>query len=369
MPLESALAFLKSADARKSLPPAIVIFGPHPFLREAVLGSIIDGLLEAGYQYRSFHISSNADFDRALEEARAPDLFAAKCVVVCRVLKTLRERSGDADTDADDDAERRSGPSRGGEAEVAEALESARGPNHLVLVYERDNAPAKIRKAAEKLALFIGCGRPYDNQIPEYADAIARAKKIRLERGAAAVLAERHAGDLAAISNAIAKAAIFAEAGQPIRAGDLNDPGIRRMPDVFEIADSLARGRAAVAIAQIDRAVALGRDSIEILAVEIIPVMRRMMTAAAMLSRRRSPNEIASALGVSPMSGLATRAIEGARRFGPRRLERAYRRAAELDEGFKNGMIKEREQAIGALLLELMGAQDSARSNPRTATI
>ncbi|MFZ1888776.1 MAG: hypothetical protein WAU33_12140 [Candidatus Binataceae bacterium] len=366
MPLESALAFLKSGDARKSLPPAIVIFGPHPFLREAVLGSIIDGLLESDYQYRSFHISSNADFDRALEEARAPDLFASRRVVVCRVLKALRERTADADGgtgDGDDgDAGRRTGPSRGGEAEVAEALESARGPNHLVLVYERDNAPAKIRKAAEKSALFIGCGRPYDNQIPEYADAIARARKIRLERGAAVALAERHAGDLAAISNAIAKAAIFAEAGQPIGVAELNDPGTRRMPDVFEIADSLARGRAAVAIAQIDRAVALGRDSIEILAVEIIPVMRRMMIAAAMLSRRRSPNEIAASLGVSPMSGLATRAIEGARRFGPRRLERAYRRAAELDEGFKNGTIKEREQAIGALLIELMGAQDPAHA-------
>ncbi|MHB8384180.1 MAG: DNA polymerase III subunit delta [Candidatus Binataceae bacterium] len=365
MALETALAFLKSADSRKSLPPAIVIFGPHPFLREAVLASIVTRLLESGYQYRSFHISSNADFDRALEEARAPDLFAAMRIVVCRVLKAHRERAADTGAGTDDETERAAGASRGGEAAVAEALESARGPNHLVLVYERDNAPAKIRKAAEKSALFIGCGRPYDNQIPEYADALARARQMRLGPDAAVALAQRHAGDLAAIANAIAKAAIFAEAGQPIGPDDLNDPGIRRMPDVFEIADSLARGRAAAALAQIDRAVALGRDSIEILAVEIIPVMRRMMTAAAMLSRRRSPGEIAAALGVPPMSGLATRAIEGARRFGPRRLERAYRRAAELDEGFKNGMIKEREQAIGALLIELMGAQDSPHGTAR----
>lgn len=367
MPLESALAFLKSAESRKSLDPAIVIFGPHPFLREAVLGSIVNRLLASGYQYRSFHISSSADFDRALDEARSPDLFAGKRVVVCRVLKAHRERPGDTapGTGEDDDAQEQGGVARGGEAAVVQALESARGPNHLVLVYERDNAPAKIRKAAEKSALFIGCARPYDNQIPEYADAIARSRKLRLGPGAAEALAMRHAGDLAAISNALAKAAIFAEAGQPIGPDDLSDPGIRRMPDVFEIADSLARGRAAVALAQIDRAVALGRDPIEILAVEIIPVMRRMMTAAAMLSRRRSPGEIAAALGVSPMSGLATRAIEGARRFGPRRLERAYRRAAELDEGFKNGTIKEREQAIGALLIELMGAQDSAQNSAR----
>jgi DNA polymerase III delta subunit len=361
MPLETALAFLKTAATRKSLEPAIVIFGPQPFLREAVLGSIVNRLLESGYQYRSFHIASSSDFDRALEEARAPDLFAAKRVVVCRVLKAHRERPGDDAAADDDEAAGQGGGSRGGEAAVAEALQSARGPNHLALVYERDNAPAKLRKAAEKSGLFVGCGRPYDNQIPDYADALARARGLRLAPGAAEALAARHAGDLAAIANAIAKAAIFAESGKPIGPDDLNDPGIRRMPDVFEIADSLARGRAAVALAQIDRALALGRDAIEILAVEIIPVMRRMMTAAAMLSRRRSPGEIAAALGVSPMSGLATRAIEGARRFGPMRLERAYRRAAELDAGFKNGMIKERDQAIGALLIDLMGAQDTAR--------
>ncbi|HVA81235.1 MAG TPA: hypothetical protein VNF29_09955 [Candidatus Binataceae bacterium] len=365
MALESALVFLKSAGSRKSLEPAIVIFGPHAFLREAVLASLVAPLLGAGYQYRSFHISTSADFDRALEEARAPDLFASKRVVVCRVLKALRERAGDqdgADEGEADDAPSRGGSARGGEAAVAEALESARGPNHLVLVYERDNAPAKIRRAAEKSALFIGCNRPYENQVPEYAGALALARGRRLAPGVAQAMAERHSGDLSAIANALAKAAIVAETGRPIGPDELSDPGARRMPEVFEIANSFARGRATVAIAQIDRALALGRDPIEILAVEIIPEMRRMMIAAAMLSRRRRPDEIAAALGGSPGGGFATRAIEGARRYGSKRLERAYRRAAELDEGFKNGRIKERENAIGAMLIELMATQESARA-------
>ena len=51
---------------------------------------------------------------------------------------------------------------------------------------------------------------------------------------------------------------------------------------------------------------------------------------------------------------LAIRAIEGARRLGLPRLERAYWRACELDAGFKNGQLKEREEALAGLLLELM---------------
>ncbi len=102
-------------------------------------------------------------------------------------------------------------------------------------------------------------------------------------------------------------------------------------------------------------AMELGRDPIEILAVEIIPVMRRMLIAATLLARRRSASEIAAALGASPASSFVARAIEGGRRFGLQRLRKSYQRAAEMDECFKNGTIKEREQAINGLLLGLVG--------------
>jgi hypothetical protein len=74
-----------------------------------------------------------------------------------------------------------------------------------------------------------------------------------------------------------------------------------------------------------------------------------------MLSHRRGAAEIASAIGASPTSGLVMRAIDGARRFGLDRLKKSYTRAIQLDESFKNGTIKERQQALGGLLLDLMG--------------
>jgi len=142
--------------------------------------------------------------------------------------------------------------------------------------------------------------------------------------------------------------------GVAVQPTDLDEQGARRMPEAFELAESLARGRTSSALAQLGRAIALGRDVFEILGVEIIPTMRRMMIAASMLASRKSPADVAAALGVSPTSGLATRAIEGARRLGLPRLERAYWRACKLDADFKNGQLKEREEALAGLLLELM---------------
>src|SRR5215469_17096922 len=222
-------------------------------------------------------------------------------------------------------------------------------------IYERDNVPTRIRKAAERSGVLVSCLRPFDNQVPDYALAFARARGRKLGAGSAEFLAARHAGDLPAIANALDKAALLAEDGKTIEESALSEPGARKIPNLFEIADGVARGLASRVLGQVDRALGFGRDPIEILAVEIIPALRRMMIAATMLSHRRGAGEIASAIGASPTSGLVTRAIEGARRYGLERLKKSYARAIELDECFKNGTIKERQQALGALLLDLMG--------------
>jgi DNA polymerase III delta subunit len=357
MPLETALAYLRGAsgDQRRRIPPVAVIFGPHAFLREYVLDSLVRQLVAEGYQYRSFQIGAGDDYGAALNELSAPDLFAPKRAIACRILKSRRDKAEGA-------GEAESGDSRavgggGSEAALVAAIESARGPGNLVLLYEKDNAPAKVRRAAEKSALLVNCMRPFDNQIEQYVNAFANSLGVKLSTGAIDLIISRHGGDLAAVVNTLSKVTIFAEPGKPVQPGDL-DEGARRMPEAFELAESVSRGRATAALAQLGRALALGREVFEILAVEIIPMMRRMMIAASMMASRRSPGDVAAALGLAPQSGLATRAIEGARRFGLARLERAYWRACAMDAGFKDGTIKNREEALAGLILELMTAPD-----------
>jgi DNA polymerase III delta subunit len=355
MPLETALAYLRGAGGGQRIPPVVVIFGPHAFLREYVLDSIVRKLIADGSQLRSFQIGAGDDYGAALNELSAPDLFAPKRALVCRILKSRRDKTESAgEADAGDG---RAVGSGGSEAALVGAIESARGPGSLVLLYEKDNAPAKVRRAAEKSALLVNCMRPFDNQIEQYVNAFANSLGLKLSSAAIDLIISRHGGDLAAVANTLSKVTIFTEPGKPVQPGDL-DEGARRMPEAFELAESVSRGRATAALAQLGRALALGREVFEILAVEIIPMMRRMMIAASMMASRRSPGDVASALGLAPQSGLATRAIEGARRFGLPRLERAYWRACAMDAGFKDGTIKNREEALAGLILELMTAPD-----------
>jgi DNA polymerase III delta subunit len=355
MPVENALGFLRSLESSRPLPGTIVVFGPHGFLREFVVTTTAARLAAKDYKYRSLQIGAGGDLAATLDELGEPDLFAAKRLVVCRVLKSHRDRSGDQTADDDDDSGVVTRAAAGGEAALAEVIEGGVAPNHLMLVYERDNVPARIRKAAEKSSALVNCMRPFDNQIPDYARAFARARGRKLVAGSADLLAARHAGDLPAIANALDKAALLAEDGKTIEESALSEPGARKNPDLFEIADSVAGGLASRALGQVDRALAFGRDPIELLGVEIIPALRRMMIAATLLSRRRGPAEIAAAIGAAPTSGLVMRAIDGARRCSLDRLKKSYARAIKLDESFKNGTIKEREQALCALLLDLMG--------------
>jgi DNA polymerase III delta subunit len=358
VPLETGLAYLRGAGGERGrrIPPAVVIFGPHAFLREYVLDSIVRKLAADGCQHRSFQIGAGDDYGAVLNELREPDLFAPKRVIACRILKSRRDRTDAAGADADA-GDARAPASGGSEAALAAAIESAGGPGNLVLLYEKDNAPAKIRRAAEKSALLVNCMRPFDDQIEQYVRAFAQSLGLKLSPPALDLIISRHGGDLAAIANTLGKVTIFAEPGAAVQPGDL-DEGARRMPEAFELAESVARGRASAALAQLGRALALGREVFEILAVEIIPMMRRMMIAASMMAARRSPGDVAAAMGLSPQSGLATRAIEGARRFGLARLERAYWRACAMDAGFKDGTIKEREEALAGLILDLMNAPD-----------
>jgi len=60
-----------------------------------------------------------------------------------------------------------------------------------------------------------------------------------------------------------------------------------------------------------------------------------------------------------PSSTMVTRAVEGARHFGLARLRAAHRRACQLDERFKMGLIKERESAVAGMLLDLMAREAS----------
>lgn len=344
------MPFLRSISRASSPPDLIAIAGPQAFLREYVLDAFRARFVREGFHYRSCQIGGADGFDAALRELDAADLFAPKRLVACRLLRSYRERaSADEDNDAGDSA----GVSKsGGEAALVAVTERLAPSIRLALICDRDTVPAKLRRAVESRGVVVNCPRPFDNQLSQYAELFARDAGRKLAADAASLLIMRHGGDLNALVNSIRRAALTSD-GETLDASAFGESGAMHIPELFELADSLARGDANETLALFGRALQIGRDPIELLAVEIIPLLRRMLTAAAMLEARKGSAVIAGALGLPPQSSMVTRAIDGARHFGLAGLTAAHQHACQLDEQFKMGLIKERENAVAQLILDL----------------
>ena len=350
MAVEPAIAFLRSLVRPREIPAVVLITGPNQFLREYVLDALARALRPQGFKYRSYQVADDEDLAEMLHELRAPDLFTPRRMVACRVLKSVRE--------APDDAQARPaagrGKSSGVEATLTEAIGNLRGAeSRLAIVYERDNAPARLRRAVEQSGLVVTCMRPFDDQLGQYATLFARLLDCRLTPEAADLLAGSFTGDLGGIANAIAKAALGHPAGAPLQSADFAADATGRAPELLAIAEAIGRADLLTALGMLERAMAVGRDALEILGVEIVPTLRRMMLAAALLGTGKSVSGVAAALGMAPGSQMAARAVDGARRFGAGRLRRAYQTACDLDASIKAGLTSETRDALARLLIDL----------------
>jgi len=349
MSIANPLPFLRSLGEGRRVPAVILLVGPQAFLREYILDAVRARLAREGVGYSSFQVGATGDFSRVIEELVEPGLFASRKLVACRVLRSRRERAADSAEPVT-----RSSDGAADEGALAHAIGQLQGPSHLVLLYE-GAAPAKLRQAVEKGGAVVNCAKPFDNQIVQFAQALARSLGLRLSSAAIELLAARYGADLAAMNNALNKLAIGHESGETIETAQLREPAAQGVPEVFDLAESLTRGQAGRAFSLLDRSLTVGRDPFELLAVEIIPVLRRILLGASLLGKKDStPAEIARLLGLWPTSPLLTRALDAARRFGFERLNRAYKAAAELDAGFKMGLLRGREQALSGLILELL---------------
>jgi DNA polymerase III subunit delta len=354
MPAENVLAFLSQLEAgRAPIPPVVLIAGPQAFLKEYVLDGCRDALRGPGRDAQSFQIGAGGDFGPVLEAIAAPGLFAPATIATCRI---LRSRGA-----ADDDAEApKSRTARGSDdTQLSRAIELARKPSHLLLLYERDKAPAKVQRQVEKSGLAVICNKPFESQLPQFAGLFARRLGLKINYATADTLVDRYGPNLAAMHNALVLAAIASER-KPDEFVRSATAGADLGGELFQIAQSLSGDQPILPLAMIDRAIALGRDPTDVLSVEIIPELRRLLIAATLAMQGQGPAEIAMEIGMSPRSPRVTATTNAARRFGLRRLTQTYRDAIELDANFKNGTVKEREQALSVLLAPLLLDETSA---------
>jgi len=362
MAAENALAFLRQFETGKPMLPAtIVITGTQPFLKEYVLECCCAVARGEAAELRRFHIGNAADLAPLLEAVAAPGLFSSATTAVARILRTRRIRA-----EGDDESEEQDAGGRGDDGLLNEAIESVRLPSRLILLYERDSAPAKVIRAVEANGLTIACNRPYDSQLIQYAGVFAHRLGVTLSPAALDLIVLKYGGNLLEMHNALALAALVKTIQPPDQFVRSLGGDSRLGGEVFALSESLAGDRPELAFALLDGAYGLGRDPNELLAVEVIPALRRMVTAANLLEQRRAPIEVAVALKLPPRSPMVAVAMDAAKRFGKTHLNAVYRAAVELDRGMKDGTIRDREAALSGLLLALLAqgrpqAQSGAR--------
>jgi DNA polymerase-3 subunit delta len=180
---------------------------------------------------------------------------------------------------------------------------------HGVLVLDVNTWPSNTRlaKAVAASGLTIECKSPNERQTKTWLAQRAKTQwDVRLEAAAADALLELLPPELGILEQELAKLALLVEKGQSITAQLVRDNvGGWRTRTAWEMVDAAAEGRAAIALAQLDRLIAAGEKPHGLLP-QMSSSLRRFATAAwkieaAESDRRKLPLRDALAqAGVPP---------------------------------------------------------------------
>jgi DNA polymerase-3 subunit delta len=192
-------------------------------------------------------------------------------------------------------------------SELEDYIARPTGNAVLVLEVKTWQANTKLTKAVAASGLSIDCSSPSERQLKSWL--IQRAKTIhgaRLEAAAVDALFEQVPPELGILVQEVAKLALVAGQGRAI---DVNlvqeNVGGWRARTTWEMIDAAADGRAADAIAQLDRVIASGEKPQGLLP-QMASSLKRFATAcnlieAAEADRRRLPvRDALSQAGVPP---------------------------------------------------------------------
>ena len=199
-------------------------------------------------------------------------------------------------------------------------------PGRGVLVLDVKTWPSNTRlaKAVAASGLAIQCDSPNERQIKSWLPRRAKAEhQVRLEAAAADALVELVPPELGILVQEVAKLALLVGEGRVIDVKLVRDNvGGWRTRATWDMVDAAADGRAAEALAQLDRLIASGEKPFGLLP-QMASSLRRFATAMSLVDaaeavgRRLPPREALAQAGVLPFK--LTDAERQLRQIGRRR--------------------------------------------------
>jgi DNA polymerase-3 subunit delta len=240
----------------------------------------------------------------------------------------------------------------------------------LVLEVKTWPSNTKLAKAVAASGLSIDCSSPKESQIKSWL--IQRAKAVhgaRLEAAAADALCELVTPELGILAQEVAKLALVAGESRSIDVDLVNQhTGGWRARTTWEMIDAAADGRAADALAQLDRVIAAGEKPHGILP-QMASSLRRFAAATSLIEAAEADGRRLPVRDALAQAGVQQWKLNDAERqmkqiARPRaKLLTQWLLAADLAMKGHNSSDERARLELDRLIVKLAGAT-SARSSP-----
>ncbi|MBD3307693.1 DNA polymerase III subunit delta [candidate division KSB3 bacterium] len=312
-----------------------LLHGENDLKREEALASLIestgltDDLRDLNLETLSGPVTAG-DLSRACDPI--PFLGDARVVIVREGLKTL---TGDA------------------ARSVAEYFEALPPTTHLAFVEEKKVSKRSIiYKALDNLnAKIKDFTLPNNRELPNWIVARTRSRGGRIDRRAAAQLAQNIGPKLRILDQEIQKLMLYVGEDGVIMPEDVQVmvPYIQAADVIFNMVDAVGQRNPQHATIYLHRLLDAGEHPLGIFGM-VVRQFRLLMQVRWMLDHRHSEREIISRLSLHPYVAQKIRAQ--ARRFTLRQLREAYRILMENDLSIKKGQISP-ESDLDLLMAQL----------------
>jgi DNA polymerase-3 subunit delta len=316
--IERASAAARNQVADPELPPVCVITGSERVfveravdaLRAAVVGDGPRGFNDDLFQGQG--LSAQA----VIGAARTLPMMAARRLVLVRGVDAMSA----------------------GELEALGAyLQSPVRETTLVLVGEKLDGRSKFAKVAREAGYWFEAEPPRPQEVPQLAQAEARARGHQLAYDAAQALADALGADLSALDDALERLSLFVGEGKPIEIEHVEHCVAHvRIASVWSLVDAVSARDAKTALSAAASLLSDREPPLRILAL----VARQLRSVAKMrdaLASGLKPQEAAQKAGVPPFK--ARDLANSVRRFDDEKLARAFRLIAEADLLLKGSKV------------------------------
>jgi DNA polymerase III subunit delta len=315
--------------------PLYLITGKERFLVDRAVDLLRERVLDPrtrDFNYDVFH-GKDATAQRVLSAARTLPMMARRRLVLIR----------DADEIKADEA-----------TALVAYVAAPCAETCLVLVAEKVDARMKFWSAFKKHGRTVSCLPLYERQLPQFVRDEARVRGVKLEAGAAELLAGEIGADLGQLADAVERLAVYvsdrpAEA-RSVSARDVEEQvATTRQRSVFELCNAVGDGDRPRALEILGAMIAARESGVRVVAL-LARHVRQLWSAAALLAKGAGKSDLASALGIPPffIDGIA----DQARRFGRADYERMHAALYRADVELKRSRLDD-ARLMEQLILEL----------------